>query len=256
MISTVGVFLGCFLLWPLAETFRGALFDLEGKPTLAYLRVLLENPTYVEGFVNALAVAFASTALAAVFGIRWRWRSIAGPFRANAGSPNSSPSPLVVPPFVGAIGIKQLLGQAGALNALLIDLGVMGADHPVDWLQHGRFWVVVCLTALHLYPVLYFNVSAALSAVNPEMEEAAENLGASGFGKLRRVTLPLVMPSVFAAVTIVFIWSLTELGVPLLCDYTRITSVQIYAGLKDITVIPSSTRWSSSFSSSPSRSMR
>ena len=232
VISTVGAFLGCFLLWPLAETFRGALFDLEGRPTLAYLRVLLENPTYVEGFVNALAVAFASTALASVFGISVALALDRWAFPGKRWLAKLVPLPLVVPPFVGAIGIKQLLGQAGALNAWLIDLGVMGADHPVDWLRHGRFWVVVWLTALHLYPVLYFNVSAALSAVNPEMEEAAENLGASGFGKLRRVTLPLVMPSVFAAVTIVFIWSLTELGVPLLCDYTRITSVQIYAGLK------------------------
>jgi iron(III) transport system permease protein len=42
------------------------------------------------------------------------------------------------------------------------------------------------------------------------------------------------LPSLFAAITIVFIWALTELGVPLMCDYTRITSVQIFNGANDI----------------------
>ena len=60
---------------------------------------------------------------------------------------------------------------------LLIDVGIMDSAHPVDWLRRGRFWAVVILTALHLYPILYFNVSAALANLSPEMEEAAENLG-------------------------------------------------------------------------------
>jgi iron(III) transport system permease protein len=104
----------------------------------------------------------------------------------------------------------------------------------MDWLREGRFWAVVLLTALHLYPVLYFNLTAALSNQNPELERAAETLGAHGMRKLLRVTLPLAAPSMFASLTIIFIWALTELGVPLLCDYTRVTSVQIFVGLKDI----------------------
>src|SRR5262249_2119112 len=133
-----------------------------------------------------------------------------------------------------AVGIKQLLGQMGALNALLVRVGLMNPAHPIDWLRRGRFWAVVLLTALHLYPVVYFNMAAALSGLGAEMEEAAENLGARPARTFVRVTLPLVMPSVFAAVSIVFIWAFTELGVPLVCDYTNITSVQIWAGLKDI----------------------
>src|SRR6185295_5259021 len=73
-----------------------------------------------------------------------------------------------------------------------------------------------------------------LASQNPELERAAETLGAHGLRKLWRVTLPLTAPSLFASLTIIFIWSLTELGVPLLCDYDRVTSVQIFVGLKDI----------------------
>ena len=78
----------------------------------------------------------------------------------------------MVPPFVGAVGMKQLLGRAGAFNALLERIGIGDPHAPIDWLRDGRFAVVVALTALHLYPIVYFNVQAALAGLNPEMEEA------------------------------------------------------------------------------------
>src|SRR3569833_3096869 len=144
------------------------------------------------------------------------------------------PLPLIVQPFVGAIGVKQLFGQAGALNALLVHLHLLDPMHPVDWLRRGRLATVVGLTALHLYPIVYFNVSASLANLNVEMEEAARSLGCRGLRTFWKVTLPLVTPSLFGACSIVFIAGLTELGVPLVCDFTRITSVQIFSWLKDL----------------------
>jgi iron(III) transport system permease protein len=81
---------------------------------------------------------------------------------------------------------------------------------------------------------MFLNIVAALANVDPAMEEAAANLGCTGFRKFRRITLPLINPGVFAGGTIVFIWSFTELGVPLIFDYSRVASVQIYSWLKDI----------------------
>jgi len=66
------------------------------------------------------------------------------------------------------------------------------------------------------------------------MEEAAQNLGCTGFRRFRKITLPLIYPGLFAGGTIVFIWIFTELGTPLIFDYAQVTSVQIYYGLKDI----------------------
>ena len=62
--------------------------------------------------------------------------------------------------------------------------------------------MVVGLTALHLYPIVYFNVSAALGSLNVEMEEAARGLGCRGLRLFWRVTLPSILPSVFAATSI------------------------------------------------------
>jgi iron(III) transport system permease protein len=142
--------------------------------------------------------------------------------------------PMILPPFVGAIGIKQILGQQGALNALLWHLGLQDPAHPVDWLGGGQLWGVALMISLNLYPIIYLNAVAALANIDPAMEEAAENLGCTGFRKFVRITLPLIMPGLFAGGTIVFIWSFTELGVPLMFDYTRIASVQVFNGIKDI----------------------
>jgi len=230
----LGTVLATLLLWPLAETMRGAFFDPGGRPTLEFIALVFGNPVYIDGFVNSLTVAAASTGLAAIAGLSVAVVLDRFSFPGNRLLAALVPLPLIVPPFVSAIGIKQLLGQTGALNALLIRLGLENPAHPIDWLRDGRFWAVVFLTALHLYPIVYFNASAALANVSPEMEEAAANLGASWFGRLTKVTLPLIAPSMFAALTIVFIWALTELGVPLMCDYMNVTSVHIFAGLKDL----------------------
>jgi iron(III) transport system permease protein len=135
--------------------------------------------------------------------------------------------PMILPPFVGAIGFQQILGQYGVINAAF-QLG------PVDWLANGRYFGVIVLQALALYPVMYLNVAAALANIDHAMLEAAENMGCSGFTTFRRITLPLIMPGVFAGGAIIFIWGFTELGTPLIMSFTRCASVQVFDALKEI----------------------
>jgi iron(III) transport system permease protein len=90
------------------------------------------------------------------------------------------------------------------------------------------------MNALHLYPILYLNIAAALANLDPAMEQAAENLGCPPWKRFFRITLPLAMPGVFAGTSIVFIWAFTELGVPLVFDFARVAPVQIFDGLKGL----------------------
>jgi iron(III) transport system permease protein len=234
MLPLLALVFALLFLWPLVEAMRGAFVDQQGHFTLAYVSAVFQNPVYLLGFRNSLGIALGTTLLTALIGIPLslvfqRWE-----FPGRRWLAALVPLPLFVPPFVGALGIQRLLGPNGALNAALRAIGLSDPAAPIDWLRDGRFFAVISLTALHLYPVLYFNLSASLANLNPELERAAETLGASRWRRLWRVTLPLTAPSLFASLTIVFIWSLTELGVPLLCDYDRVTSVQIFVGIKDI----------------------
>jgi iron(III) transport system permease protein len=66
------------------------------------------------------------------------------------------------------------------------------------------------------------------------MEEAATNVGAGRWKRFFRVTLPLIRPGLFAGGTIVFVWSFTELGTPLMLEFTKTTPVQIFNGIKEM----------------------
>jgi len=234
VFALTGLFFFFFFVWPISETIRGAFFTSSNAFTLDYIGEVFRNPIYLEGLINALLLAVFSTALTVVIALPLAFLTDRFIFPGKSLLGAMILVPMILPPFVGAIGIKQILGQQGALNAFLVDLGLMNANHPIDWLGQGAFWGIVVMNALHLYPILYLNVVAALANVDPAMEEAAENLGCTGFRKFRKITLPLIMPGLFAGGTIIFIWAFTELGVPLMFEFTRVTSVQIFSGIKDI----------------------
>jgi len=227
-------FFALFFAWPVAETLKGAFVGSDGEFTWDYIAEVFRNPIYLEGLWNSFQMGLWSTLLTALIAVPLAVISDRYLFPGKSLLGALILIPMILPPFVGAIGVKQILGQQGAFNALLESLGLLDAGHPVDWLGESRMWGVVIMNALHLYPILYLNVLAALANVDPAMEEAAENLGCTGFRKFRKITLPLIMPGLFAGGTIIFIWSFTELGVPLMFEFNRVTSVQIFYGIKDI----------------------
>jgi iron(III) transport system permease protein len=206
-------------------------FYVGGEFTVRYLAGVFRNPIYAEGLRNSVMIAVTTTSLVTLIAVPLAWLSNRYEFPGKRVLSGLILVPMILPPFVGAIGFQQILGQYGALNTLL-GLG------PVDWIGKGRFFGVVLLQTLGLYPIMYLNVAAALANVDPAMEEAAENLGCHGFRKFRRITLPLIMPGLFAGGTIVFIWSFTELGTPLIMNYTRCAPVQVFDALKEIGTNP------------------
>ncbi|HCT46487.1 MAG TPA: ABC transporter permease [Phycisphaerales bacterium] len=194
--------------------------------TLDHLRLIFQDPNLLNGIINAFKIAVATTLLCIIISLPLAVLSARFSFPGKKILNASILVPLILPPFVGAIGIRALLGREGALNAML------GTDW--DILGQAKFWGVVSVMALHLYPIIYLNATASLANLDPALDESAENLGASDWRRFFKITLPLIRPGLFAGATIVFIWSFTELGTPLMFDYYGVTSVQIFYGLKDV----------------------
>lgn len=230
----VSLFFGVFFLLPVYDVLKQAFVDERGEFSMAYLWTVFTNPLYLEGLWNAFALGIMSTVITFLIALPLALISHRWSFPGKKWLTILILAPLVLPPFVGAVGVRQILGAEGALNSFLIDLGMMSAATTVDWLGEWKFWGVVVMNALHLYPILYMNILAALGKMDPAMEQAAQNLGASPWTRFKKITLPLCMPGIFAGAAIVFIWSFTELGVPLVFDYNRVASVQIYDGIKDL----------------------
>lgn len=222
--------LATLLLLPIFMVVRGG-FWVDGHFTLRYLKGVFQNPIYVKGLLNSLGIAAGTTSVCLCVALPLAWLSHRFDFMGKTFWTAFILVPMILPPFVGAIGLTQLLGQYGALNSLL-GLG------PIDWLGKGRVLGVILIQALGLYPILYLNTAASLANVDPAMEEAAANMGCSGLRRFFRITLPLIMPGLFAGGILVFIWSFTDLGAALMLNYTECASVQVFDALKEIGTNP------------------
>jgi iron(III) transport system permease protein len=232
ILAFLFAFLGAFLVYPIWLTIRGAIIDDRGSFVSYAILEVFRDPTWRTGLINATLIAISTTTLASVIAFPLALVASRCEWRGKALVSALLLCPMILPPFVGAIGIRLLFGRGGAVNAFLESIGLISA--PIDFLGKGGFAAIVIFQAFALYPIIYLNLLAALSNLDPALEDAATNLGASRFTRLRRIVLPLVRPGFFAGATIVFIWSFTELGTPLLLEYQEVTPVQIFNGIKEM----------------------
>ncbi|MBR6022892.1 MAG: iron ABC transporter permease [Kiritimatiellae bacterium] len=226
VFALAAAILGVLFFWPLTKVVAGG-FWVDGRFTLRYLLGVFRNPVYVEGLFNSLKIALGTTSLALLVSLPLAWIANQFDFPGKSVFTSLLLVPLILPPFVGAIGFQQIFGAYGLVNTLF-GLG------PRDWLGGGQYLGVVLLQTLSLYPILYLNAVSSLANIDPAMDEAAANLGARRLRRFLRVTLPLMMPGLFAGASLIFIWSFTELGTPLIMNYTRCAPVQVYDALKEI----------------------
>jgi iron(III) transport system permease protein len=232
-IAILGVFCVA-LVWPLAWVIRGGFLE-DGGFTLRFLAGVFRNPVYVEGLIRSLWIAVGTMTLVLLIAVPLAWMASRYQFPGKPLFQALLLVPMILPPFVGAIGFQQIFGVYGSFNVLLARWTGLG---PIDIVGQAGYWGVITLQALSLYPVMYLSVVAALGNVDPAMEQVAANLGARSVTRFRRITLPLIMPGLFAGATIVFVWAFTELGTPLIMGYTRCTPVQIFDALKEIGTNP------------------
>jgi len=235
LLAVVLCFLAGFLFYPLGYVFKEAFFP-GGRLSLAFFRNVLANPVTRAAVRNSFLLALVTTCLTALLAVPLAFVAVRYAFPGKGLLLGLLLVPMIMPPFVGAIGMRQVLARFGSLNVLLLDAGLISS--PIDWLGSARFWGVVIVEVLHLYPIMYLNAAAALANIDPSLEEAAVNLGSHGLRLFRRVTLPLMMPGLFAGSAIVFIWAFTDLGTPLVFEYRRVIAVQIFDRVGDLASNP------------------
>lgn len=220
-----------FMLYPLGYVFSNAFFTENGF-SLVFMKLMFSSPNNTIILANSVNLGLAVTLFTTVLSLPLALLLVRYNFPGKGLLTGLILIPMVLPPFVGAIGMRQLLARFGSVNLLLLQMGVI--DQPIDWLGGGSFWGVVILEALHLYPIMYLNLAAALANVDPSLEEAAKNLGANRFKLFTTVTFPLMLPGYFAGAIIVFIWAFTDLGTPLVFEYREVIAVQIFNMVTDL----------------------
>ncbi len=217
------------------EELRRLRFD-SGHFTLQFFKYFWTDALTRQSVLNSLALGVVVTLLTALIALPLSVAMVRYRFPGKAALTGLLLLPMIMPPFVGAIGMRQVLARFGSANLLLLRAGLIGM--PIDWLGGARFWGVVIMEVLHLYPIMYLNFAAALANVDPSLEEAGVNMGSSGFRLFRKITLPLMMPGLFAGSVLVFIWAFTDLGTPLVFGYRRVVPVQIFNQVSETAANP------------------
>jgi iron(III) transport system permease protein len=233
----LALFFGAFLIYPLVGLLDGAFFltDAQGHKgfTLAFFRLLVENRLYRLSFINSSEIAVLATLFTALVSIPLAMLFTRYRFPGCDWLRPALLAPLILPPFVGALGIKHIFARFGVVNLVLAKLGIISLAHPIDWLGASGFAGIVILEVLHLFPIFFLSVSAAMANIDPSLLDAAANLGASAWRRFLTITLPLARPGLFAGSCIVFISAFTDLGTPLILNFNTTVPTQIFNASAD-----------------------
>ncbi|HVM10996.1 MAG TPA: iron ABC transporter permease, partial [Actinomycetota bacterium] len=111
--------------------------------------------------------------------------------------------PLVIPSYVGAFTLLSFLGPRGLLRQIL------GVERLPD--ISGFPGALLALT-LFTFPYVYLTTAAAIRGLDPALEDAARGLGHSRWTTFRRVTLPLLRPSIGAGALLAALYTLHDFG--------------------------------------------
>ena len=212
MVTTIVVliaFLTLFILYPLAILLVDS-FVTESGPTLDVFARVLAMPSFTTAITNTLAVGFLVSVVSALVGllfayvevyVKLKTRFMSGLFQVV------SMLPVVSPPFVLSLSIIMLFGKSGIITRYL--LGIY--DNSV----YG-FWGIFVVQTLTFFPVCYMMLKGMLNNIDPSLEEAARDMGASRWKVFTSVTMPLILPGLGNAFLVTFIESIADFANPMI----------------------------------------
>ncbi|MBE5837770.1 ABC transporter permease [Butyrivibrio sp.] len=212
MVSTIVlliVFLTVFILYPLAILLVDS-FISESGFTLDTFKRVMELANFRRAITNTLKVGFLVGIASALIGllfayvevyVKLRTRFMEGLFKVV------SMLPVVSPPFVLSLSMIMLFGKAGIITRFLLKI----YDNSV----YG-FWGIAIVQTLTFFPVCYMMLKGLLKNIDPSLEEAARDMGASRFKVFMTVTFPLILPGLGNAFLVTFIESIADFANPMI----------------------------------------
>jgi molybdate transport system permease protein len=151
----------------------------------------------------SLVCSLAATALSVALGLPLAWVQARGNFPGRALLRALTLLPVVLPPVVGGVALLAVFGRRGLIGAWLEPLGVR--------LPFTVAGAVLAETFVAM-PFFVLAMEGALRGLDHRLEDAARSLGATRWTVFRRVTLPLVRPSLVAGAALCWARALGEFG--------------------------------------------
>ena len=242
LVTTIVVlitFLTLFILYPLAillvDSFVG-----DGGFSFNVFKRIFDMPTFTRAITNTLKVGFLVGILSTLIGLLFAYVEVyvrMGKFTGGLFNVVSM-LPVVSPPFVLSLSMIMLFGKAGIITRFLLKI----YDNSV----YG-FWGIAIVQTLTFFPVCYMMLKGLLKNIDPSLEEAARDMGASRWKVFTSVTFPLLLPGLGNAFLVTFIESIADFANPMIIGgsydtlattiYLQITGAYDKAGAAAMAVV-------------------
>lgn len=211
MVTTIVLlitFLTLFILYPLAVLLVDSVVG-DGGLSFGVFKRIFQMPNFTKAISNTLKVGFVVGIFSTAIGLLFAYvevylrmnKFVGGLFKVV------SMLPVVSPPFVLSLSMIMLFGKAGIITRYLFGI----YDNSV----YG-FWGIAIVQTLTFFPVCYMMLKGLLKNIDPSLEEAARDMGATRFKVFSSVTLPLLLPGLGNAFLVTFIESIADFANPMI----------------------------------------
>jgi iron(III) transport system permease protein len=213
-----------FVLWPIALVLKSSIL-LDGQWSFHRYLEILSHSQFAAPLWNSLrlgaVVAVAGTFIGYIFAYVLVMTSVPLKkfFRFVA------TFPIISPPFIVALAAIMLFGVNGVLRREYLEPWFGAQNIPAVY----GFWGLFAVETITYFPTAFLVLFGVFSAIDPVLEEAAQNQGAGKYQIFRDVTFPLSLPGIFSSILLIFIESLADFGNPLILsgDF-KVLSVEAY----------------------------
>ncbi|RGX55178.1 MULTISPECIES: ABC transporter permease [Anaerotruncus] len=203
------VFFGLFLIIPIG---RMLLFSLQSTDTIGFtlgnFKTFFARPYYRVALTNSVSVVLCATVLVILIGVPLAYITTSFHIRARRLIDILIVISMLSPPFLGAYSWILMFGRNGLLTNICERF--LGLKVPNIY----GFGGILLVFVLKLFPYIYMYTKGALKKVDASLGEAAESLGYHGVQKVIKVSLPLILPTILAGGTIVFLRAFADYGTP------------------------------------------
>ena len=242
-ITLVSVFLFLFIVLPLFKIFQLS-FEENGRYSLKVFAELLSKSYNVQPLIHSLTLGAAVSILGTVIGFIFAYAVTRVDIPWKRFFNVTATFPIIAPPFMMSLSAILLFGKQGFVSNMIL-------NDIIHFKIYGFYGLLVVET-LTYFSTAYLTLYGVLQAIDPALEDAALDLGASKWKVFTRITLPLATPGIASAILLVFSQSLADFGNPMILagNYTilatqaYLTIVGMYdmrsgAGLAILLLIPS-----------------
>ena len=219
LILLILIFFFVFAVYPIFQVLKIAISGEEGF-SLSNLKEMITNHAFLRALWNSIRLGIISAVLGTAVGFLFAFSITRTEMRGKKFFHLMALLPIISPPFVIALSMILLFGKNGAISN--------GIFHLANSNIYGMGSLIFIQT-LAFFPIAYMNLRGVLESIDPSLEDAALNMGASRWKVFKTITFPLALPGVFSALLLVFIKSIEDFGNPMIIagDYETL-AVQAY----------------------------